>query len=50
VPENVGLMAFAPVVPARGEMFGAAARAEQEFGKRPVVSEEELYGVPEAQR
>jgi hypothetical protein len=50
VPENIGLMAFAPVVPARGPMFGAAARAEKEFGERPVLSEEELYGVPETQR
>jgi tetratricopeptide (TPR) repeat protein len=46
VPENVGLMAFAPVVPARGPMFGAAARAEKEFGGRPVLSEEEFYGEP----
>jgi hypothetical protein len=28
-------------------MFGAAARAEKEFGERPVLSEEELYGDPE---
>jgi len=28
-------------------MFGAAARAEKEFGERPVLSEEELYGEPE---
>jgi hypothetical protein len=47
VPENIRLMAFAPVVPARGPMFGAAARAEKEFGERPVLSEEELYGEPE---
>jgi hypothetical protein len=47
VPKNIGLMAFAPVVPARGPMFGAAARAEKEFGERPVLSEEELYGEPE---
>ena len=47
VPENIGLMAFAPVVPARGPMFGAAARAEKEFAERPVLSEEELYGEPE---
>ena len=33
--------------PARGPMFGAAARAEKEFGERPVLSEEELYGKPE---
>ena len=47
VPENIGLMAFAPVVPARGPMFGAAARAKKEFAERPVLSEEELYGEPE---
>jgi len=35
------------VVPARGPMFGAAARAEKEFAERPVLSEEELYGEPE---
>jgi hypothetical protein len=50
VPENIGFMAFAPVVPARGPMFGAAARAEKEFGERPVLSEEELYGKPETLR
>lgn len=44
VPENIGLMAFAPVSPARGPMFGAAARAEKEFDEPSVVSEEELYG------
>jgi hypothetical protein len=47
VPENIGLMAFAPAVPARGPMFGAAARAEKGFAERPVLSEEELYGKPE---
>ena len=40
-------MAFAPVVPARGPMFGAAARAEKEFGERPVLSERQLYGESE---
>jgi hypothetical protein len=47
VPENIGLMAFAPVVSARGPMFGAAARAEKEFRGSPVLSEEELYGESE---
>ena len=47
LPENIGLMTFAPVVPARGPMFGAAARAETEFGERPVLSEEDLYGEAE---
>jgi hypothetical protein len=28
-------------------MFGAAARAEKEFGAQPVLSEEELYGGTE---
>jgi hypothetical protein len=28
-------------------MFAAAARAEKEFSERPVLSEEELYGVSE---
>jgi len=36
------------VVPARGPMFGAAARAEKEFGEPPVLSEKELYGGPES--
>jgi hypothetical protein len=44
VPQPIGLMAFAPVVIARGPMFGAATRAEREFPERPVLSEEELYG------
>jgi len=48
IPQPIGLMGFAPVVPARGPMFGAAARAEKEFAQRPVLSEEELYGPPEA--
>src|SRR5579872_2919427 len=47
VPENIGMMTFAPVIAARGPMFGAATRAEKEFGVRPVLSEEELYGEPE---
>ena len=47
IPVNIGMMTFAPVVPARGPMFGAAARAEKEFGARHVLSEEDLYGNPE---
>jgi hypothetical protein len=39
-------MALAPVVPTRGPMFSAAARAEKEFGE-PPASEKELYGEPE---
>jgi hypothetical protein len=45
VPERIGLAAFAPVVAARGPMFGAAARGgkEQHSGP-PVIGEKELYG------
>ena len=50
VPKKIGLMTFAPVAPARGPMFGAAARAEKQFAERPVLSEEELYGGTEAER
>jgi len=42
------LLSFAPVLPARCPMFGAAARAEREFAGRPVLSEDELYGGPAA--
>jgi hypothetical protein len=42
--------AISTVSVARGPMFGAAARAEKEFGDRPVLSEEELYGEPKAQQ
>jgi hypothetical protein len=43
VPEPVGFMGFAPIVPARGPMFGAASRAEKRFAGEPVFSEDELY-------
>lgn len=48
VPQPTGFMAFAPAVPARGPMFGAAARGGKEFASQPVVSEKELYGGPNA--
>jgi hypothetical protein len=44
VPEPVGLAASAPVVPARGPMFGAAARGGKNHSAPPVVEEKELYG------
>ena len=44
VPVTFGFAAFAPLVPARGPMFGAAMRAAAQFAEKPVVSEEELYG------
>jgi fumigallin biosynthesis monooxygenase-like protein len=44
LPKPVGLMRFAPVIAARGPMFGAAHRAADRHDMKPVVSEEELYG------
>src|SRR5437879_11044342 len=44
IVKPVGFMKFAPVVPARGPMFGAAARGGKEFAGQAVVSESELYG------
>ena len=43
IPQPVGFMRFAPVVPARGPMFGASARARQAHDSEPVLSESELY-------
>lgn len=40
----IGFASFAPVVCARGPMFGAAARAGKEFAAEPVMSEGDLYG------
>jgi hypothetical protein len=48
VPQPIGFMAFAPVVPARGPMFGAAARSGTEYTSQPVTSEKELYDEPAA--
>lgn len=44
VPQPIGFMRFAPVVSARGAMFGASHRAARQQVGEPVVSEEELYG------
>jgi Domain of unknown function (DUF4188) len=43
VPQPIGFMAFAPVVPARGPMFGAAARSATPYSGAPVLTEDELY-------
>jgi hypothetical protein len=43
VSTPIGFMGFAPLLPARGPMFGAAARAEKNFAGDAVLSEEELY-------
>lgn len=48
VPQPIGFMGFTPVLPARGAMFGAAARGGRQFGGQPVLSEEDLYGGPAA--
>lgn len=44
ITQPIGFMTFAPVVPARGPMFGAAARGGKEFAGSPVLSEKDLYG------
>ena len=43
VPQPIGFMTFAPVVPARGPMFGAASRSGTAVVDPPVLSEKELY-------
>jgi hypothetical protein len=48
IPKPVGFMRFAPVVSARGAMFGAANRAGQAPSAVPVLSEQELYDSPSA--
>lgn len=44
VAKPIGFMNFAPLVPARGPMFGAAHRAERSYTAQPVLSEDDLYG------
>ncbi|MEV4139931.1 hypothetical protein AB0J72_48200 [Dactylosporangium sp. NPDC049742] len=49
IPKQQGFASFAPVRPARGHMFGSAARVGRpEDTVAPVVTEEELY-APDAQ-
>jgi len=48
VPQPIGLMTFAPVVSARGPMFGAAARGGKDFSCQAVLSEKDLYDEPAA--
>jgi hypothetical protein len=43
VPKPIGFLRFARVVPARGSMFGATARAGDHNTPAPVLSEQELY-------
>lgn len=42
--QPIGMMRFAPIVPARGAMFGAASRAARRYESESVVKESELYG------
>jgi hypothetical protein len=44
MPQPIGMMKFAPLVTARGAMFGAAHRTGKAGGGEAVVSESELYG------
>ena len=47
VVRPIGFMTFAPLLAARGAMFGAAARVGKEFASQPVFFEKELYDNPE---
>lgn len=46
LPKPLGFSAFAPLVPARGPMFGAASRSGASSTQTPVLSEDELYTKP----
>jgi hypothetical protein len=43
-------MSFAPVIPARGPMFGATSRAGMKSAGPPVLSEKDLYEHPEGRQ
>ena len=43
LPKPLGFSSFAPLVPARGSMFGAASRRGVPSSEDPVLSEHELY-------
>jgi hypothetical protein len=45
ISQPIGLMRFAPIIDARGPMFGAAERAAKAKAGDPAVSEKELYGT-----
>ena len=44
IPFPIGMMKFAPVVQARGAMFGAASRAGRSSEEADVLTERQLYG------
>jgi hypothetical protein len=50
IAPKIGFMAFAPIVPARGPMFGAVSRAGTGAATPPVLSEKELYERVEDKR
>jgi len=50
IVQPIGFMTFAPVVIARGPMFGAAARGGKEFAGDPVLSEKELYDESQSEK
>ena len=48
VPNRLGFGQFAPLQPARGQMFSARTRARLGEGVAPVVHEAEFYGADSA--
>jgi hypothetical protein len=44
IPKPIGMMKFAPLVKARGAMFGAATRVGKASQEAVVLTEKELYG------
>jgi len=43
IPKPIGFLKFAPIVRARGAMFGAASRGGVQPSGEPVLTEQELY-------
>jgi hypothetical protein len=43
IEQPIGLMKVAPIVPARGPMFGAAHRVGKQISSEAVIPESELY-------
>ncbi len=48
MPQAIGFMTFAPVVLARGPVFGATARGGNTSATQSVTTEKELYAEPAA--
>jgi len=44
IVQPIGFLNFAPAIPARGAMFGAAHRTKQQAKLAPVLEESDLYG------